>query len=324
MDYTSLFMPVQIPASSWKIGYDDQILLMGSCFADSMCAKLHEHYFRVEGNPFGVLYNPASIAMAIEMARKSQTIEDKDLVEHGGLWHSMAHHGVFSDIDMAVVLDKCNGSIVALRQALENATVITITFGTAWVYEYAGKVVGNCHKIPANQFVRRRMTVEEIVATWQPLVEAMPDKKWLFTVSPIRHVKDGLHENHINKGILLQAVEQLTKQSGCSYFPAYEIMLDELRDYRYYAEDMVHPSAVAVEYIWECFGKCYFDKETDRLNEEIEAIIRAMEHRPFDTASDGYKKFLKNLLGKIEAIEDKYSYIDFENEKTRCNTLLNI
>lgn len=310
MDYTSLFMPVQIPASSWKIGYDDQILLMGSCFADSMCAKLHEHYFRVEGNPFGVLYNPASIAMAIEMARKSQTIEDKDLVEHGGLWHSMAHHGVFSDIDMAVVLDKCNGSIVALRQALENATVITITFGTAWVYEYAGKVVGNCHKIPANQFVRRRMTVEEIVATWQPLVEAMPDKKWLFTVSPIRHVKDGLHENHINKGILLQAVEQLTKQTGGSYFPAYEIMLDELRDYRYYAEDMVHPSSMAVEYIWQRLVETYMTADTQAEMKTLHQLWRDEHHRFIHPDSMEAKRFLERLGQKKHELQEDYPWIE--------------
>ena len=310
MDYTSLFMPVQIPASSWKIGYDDQILLMGSCFADSMCAKLHEHYFRVEGNPFGVLYNPASIAMAIEMARKNQTIEDKDLVEHGGLWHSMAHHGVFSDIDMAVVLDKCNESIVALRQALENATVITITFGTAWVYEYAGKVVGNCHKIPANQFVRRRMTVEEIVATWQPLVEAMPDKKWLFTVSPIRHVKDGLHENHINKGILLQAVEQLTKQSGCSYFPAYEIMLDELRDYRYYAEDMVHPSSMAVEYIWQRLVETYMTADTQAEMKTLHQLWRDEHHRFIHPDSMEAKRFLERLGQKKHELQEDYPWIE--------------
>ena len=310
MDYTSLFMPVQIPASSWKIGYDDQILLMGSCFADSMCAKLHEHYFRVEGNPFGVLYNPASIAIAIEMARKSQTIEDKDLVEHGGLWHSMAHHGVFSDIDMAVVLDKCNGSIVALRQALENATVITITFGTAWVYEYAGKVVGNCHKIPANQFVRRRMTVEEIVATWQPLVEAMPDKKWLFTVSPIRHVKDGLHENHINKGILLQAIEQLTKQSGCNYFPAYEIMLDELRDYRYYAEDMVHPSSMAVEYIWQRLVETYMAADTQAEMKTLHQLWRDEHHRFIHPDSMEAKRFLERLGQKKHELQEDYPWIE--------------
>ena len=309
MDYTSLFMPVQIPASSWKIGYDDQILLMGSCFADSMCAKLHEHYFRVEGNPFGVLYNPASIAMAIEMARKSQTIEDKDLVEHGGLWHSMAHHGVFSDIDMAVVLDKCNGSIVALRQALEKASVITITFGTAWVYEYAGKVVGNCHKIPANQFVRRRMTVEEIVATWQPLVEAMPDKKWLFTVSPIRHVKDGLHENHINKGILLQSVEQLTKQTGCSYFPAYEIMMDELRDYRYYAEDMVHPSSMAVEYIWQRLVETYMTADTQVEMKTLHQLWRDEHHRFIHPDSIEAKRFLERLEQKKQELQQDYPWI---------------
>ena len=309
MDYTSLIMPVQIPASQWNIGYDDQILLLGSCFADSICAKLQEHYFRVEGNPFGVLYNPSSIANAIEMALHGKQLVEDDLVENGGLWHSMAHHGVFSAIDKAVVLDKCNQSIANLRQALEKATVIIVTFGTAWVYEYEGRVVGNCHKIPANQFVRRRMTVEEIVAIWQPLIKAMPDKHWLFTVSPIRHVKDGLHENHINKGILLQAVDLLTKQTGSTYFPSYEIMMDELRDYRYYAEDMVHPSSIAVEYIWQRMVETYMNADTQAEMKTLHQLWRDVHHRFLHPDSQEAKRFLMRLEQKKQELQQDYPWI---------------
>lgn len=310
MDYTSLIMPVQIPASRWKIGYDDRILLMGSCFADSIYGKLSEHYFRVDGNPFGVLYNPASIARAMEMARKKQSIASKDLVEHGGLWHSMTHHGMFSEIDKAVVLEKCNKSITDLYEALEKATVIAITFGTAWVYEYEGMVVGNCHKIPASRFVRRRMTVDEIIAIWQPLIAAMPEKKWLFTVSPIRHVKDGLQENHINKGILLQAVDQLTKQTGCSYFPSYEIMMDELRDYRYYAEDMVHPSSLAVEYIWQRLVDTYMTTETQVEMKNLHQLWRDVHHRFLHPDSDEAKRFVERLEQKKQEIQQDYPWIE--------------
>ena len=236
-----LYTSVDIVPAVRQIGYGDKILLLGSCFADNIGAKFAEHYFQATVNPFGTLYNPASIAAAITNVGNSQ------LVEHNGLWHSMMHHGAFSDKDKEEVLTRCEQSRALLQRALMEASTVVVTFGTAWVYEMEGQVVANCHKLPANRFTRRCLTVNEIVEMWQPIVASMPDKHWIFTVSPIRHVKDGLHANQISKAILLQAVDQL----GQSYFPSYEIMMDELRDYRFYAEDMVHPSAVAVEYIWQ-------------------------------------------------------------------------
>ena len=189
-----------------------------------------------------------------------------ELVEHEGLWHSMAHHGSFSRATKEETEQAVRDSIETMQKALQEATVVIVTFGTAWVYELVESrkkkverpyIVGNCHKLPENVFMRRRLTVEEIVAAWKPILEKYSNKKWLFTVSPIRHIKDGLHENQISKATLLLAVDQLG-----DYFPSYEIMLDELRDYRFYADDLVHPSSMAVNYIWERFVDTFCTPQT--------------------------------------------------------------
>ena len=240
---------VDISPSDWKIGYEDKILMLGSCFSDEMGEQMKQRYLNVTCNPFGTLYNPLSIANAINY--KSQIINHKfeiPLIENEGLWHSMYHHGAFSRPTKEETEQAVRESIQTMQQALEEATVVIVTFGTAWVYEMNGEIVGNCHKLPENQFTRRRLSMEEIVDAWKPIIARYPEKHWLFTVSPIRHIKDGLHENEISKATLLLAVEQLG-----DYFPSYEILLDELRDYRFYADDLVHPSSLAVQYIWERF-----------------------------------------------------------------------
>ena len=252
---------VDIQPSAWKIGYEDRILMVGSCFSDEIGAQMQERYLHVTCNPFGTLYNPLSIAQALTMT------EMPVLVEHEGLWHSMAHHGAFSRADKNEAEQAIRGSIETMQQALQEATVVIVTFGTAWVYEQDGAIVGNCHKLPESCFTRRRLTVEEIVDVWKPILECYPDKRWLFTVSPIRHIRDGLHENQLSKATLLQAVEQLVLHSYPSpatrrYFPSYEIMLDELRDYRFYADDLVHPSSLAVNYIWERFVDTFCTPQT--------------------------------------------------------------
>lgn len=187
---------VNIKPSEKKIGYQDKILLLGSCFADNIGAKFEENYFQTTMNPFGTLYNPASIATTLNHPTSSYTI-----LHHNGLWHSMMHHGVFSCVDQQELMARCEQSGEQLQNALKEATTIIVTFGTAWVYEMDGQVVANCHKIPANRFVRRCLSVEEIVDIWQPIIQAMPDKHWIFTVSPIRHLKDGLHANQLSKAI---------------------------------------------------------------------------------------------------------------------------
>ena len=249
---------VDIAPSNRKIGYEDSILMIGSCFADSIGEQMVQRNLRVTCNPFGTLYNPLSIAQALTMT------DMPELIEHDGLWHSMAHHGSFSRSDRTEAEQAVRSSIDALQQALAEATVVIVTFGTAWVYEQAGRVVGNCHKLPETNFTRRRLSVEEIVAAWKPLLERYSDKHWVFTVSPIRHIRDGLHENQLSKATLLQAVESLTSEAGLTadYFASFEIMLDELRDYRFYADDLVHPSSLAVNYIWERFVDTFCTPQT--------------------------------------------------------------
>ena len=250
---------VDIQPSAWKIGYEDRILMVGSCFSDEIGAQMQERYLHVTCNPFGTLYNPLSIAQALTMT------EMPVLVEHEGLWHSMAHHGAFSRADKNEAEQAIRGSIETMQQALQEATVVIVTFGTAWVYELKDGIsglgvsglVGNCHKLPESCFNRRRLSVEEIVAAWKPILAQYSDKRWLFTVSPIRHIRDGLHENQLSKATLLQAVEYLG-----DYFSSYEIMLDELRDYRFYADDLVHPSSLAVNYIWERFVDTFCTPQT--------------------------------------------------------------
>ena len=295
-----LYTSVDIVPAVRQIGYGDKILLLGSCFADNIGAKFAEHYFQATINPFGTLYNPASIAAAITNVGNSQ------LVEHNGLWHSMMHHGAFSDKDKEQLIARCEQSRALLQRALMEASTVVVTFGTAWVYEMEGQVVANCHKLPANRFTRRCLTVNEIVEMWQPIVASMPDKHWIFTVSPIRHVKDGLHANQISKAILLQAVDQL----GQSYFPSYEIMMDELRDYRFYAEDMVHPSAVAVEYIWQRFVDTYMNKDTQTEMRVLNQLWRDNQHRMLHPETDEARTFVQRLAERKAQLQQRYPWIE--------------
>lgn len=309
-----LLTKVVVPNSGKKIGYDDKLLLLGSCFADNIGEKFGAHYFQMLSNPYGTLYNPASIAAILSPIANSQSpISNPPIIEWGGLWHSMLHHGSFSHSDRAQVLLRCEQSRELLQAFLQEATVVIVTFGTAWVYEYEGKVVSNCHKMPANRFVRRRLSVDEIVAMWQPLLEAMPDKHWIFTVSPIRHIKDGLHENQLSKAILLQAVEELVNKANSDkvgYFPSYEILLDELRDYRFFAEDMVHPSPVAVEYIWQRFVDTYMTADTQNEMRTLYQLWRDRHHRFLHPESDEAQLFTQQIKTRLQLLQSRYPWLE--------------
>lgn len=301
---------VDITPSVKKISYSDKILLLGSCFADNIGAKFGEYYFQTTVNPYGTLYNPASIAKALSgVVNREMGI---GIVQHNGLWHSFSHHGSFSRTDKEDLVRACEQSRVQLCVALQQATTVMVTFGTAWVYEYEGEVVANCHKLPANQFVRRRLTVDEIVSIWQPVLASMPDKHWIFTVSPIRHIKDGLHENQLSKAVLLQSIEQLSQLSiaHCSYFPSYEIMLDELRDYRFYADDMLHPSPVAVEYIWQRFVDAYMTADTQNEMCTLHQLWRDRHHRFLHPESQEAQCFAERLKTQLQQLQLRYPWIE--------------
>ena len=259
----NLTTPVIVPQMPFKIDYSTGIVSLGSCFADEIGERLQEGDFHVEMNPFGALYNPASIAAAVRRLMDDREIGMDDLVQHEGLWHSWHHHGCFSHSTAEETLAACNSRIHQAHQALKEASLLMVTFGTAWVFEREGEIVANCHKLPPQMFVRRRMTVEEIVALWQPLLQELaayyPGLKVLFTVSPIRHMADGAHGNQLSKSTLLLAIDNLLPTIHCPlptyYFPSYEIVLDELRDYRFFDEKMTHPTPLAVDIVWDRFQR---------------------------------------------------------------------
>ena len=302
-----LLTKVNIQPSAKKIGYQDKILLLGSCFADNVGEKFGEYYFQTTVNPFGTLYNPASIANSLLPIESDHL----PITYHNGLWHSMMHHGSFSHPDKNELLRRYEQSQVMMRNALQEASIIIVTLGTSWVYEMNGMVVANCHKLPAVNFIRRRLTVEEIVQTWQPIIEQMPHKHWIFTVSPIRHIKDGLHENQISKAILLQAIDCLVSNSAVvSYFPSYELMLDELRDYRFYAEDMVHPSHVAVDYIWERFVEAYMTVDTQNEMRVLHQFWRDRHHRFLHPDTAEAIAFAQRIENRLQSLKKQYPWLE--------------
>ena len=271
---------VGVTAMPFEIDFATGIVSLGSCFSDEMGARLRDGGFFIEQNPFGTLYNPASIASALHRLMYDKEIGLEDLVEHEGLWHSWHHHGSFSRPTAEECLEACNSRLHQAHQALKEAHLLMITFGSAWIYALAesGETVANCHKVPQENFVRRMLAVEDIVALWRPLLEELhacfPLLHVIFTVSPIRHIGDGMHGNQLSKSTLLLAIDELTdkelpppkrKKKGVKveesdhpvtvYFPSYEIVMDELRDYRFYGPDMVHPSDLAVDVVWDRFQR---------------------------------------------------------------------
>ena len=307
---------VEIPEAPFKIAHDDNILTLGSCFAESIGRKLDNLCFPIKVNPFGVLYNPMSVRNAIYFLLEDRRFDEQDLFHYHSLWHSFSHSSLFSGVSKEEALNKINDRLVDASILFRKTKFLFITLGTAWVYEHvqSGQIVANCHKLPAKEFVRYRLSVEDIVASYTELIwklnSLIPDIHIIFTVSPIRHWKDGVHENNISKGILHIAVDALQEQfENISYFPAYEILLDELRDYRYYADDMIHPSDMAVKYIWDCFSEVYFSKETRNLNKEIHQFRSDLLHRPLHGESEEYEKFQRRTEEKKNTLVKKYPFL---------------
>ena len=307
---------IEIPPTDLNITYNDFIMTFGSCFAENIGKKMQEVYFGVDINPFGVLYNPVSIYNSIQQLIDGKEFTENSLFENRGLWQSFSHSSLFSDSDALQCLDKINTRFHKACSFLQKADYLLITFGTAWVFEeqQGGSVVSNCHKLPANRFVRRRLTVEEIVVDYSMLItklsELFPNIQLIFSVSPIRHWKDGAHGNNVSKSTLLLAVDALQQQfEQVYYFPAYEIQMDELRDYRFYASDMLHPSDVAVDYIWQRFSETYFSNKTIDLKKQLEQLVADLAHRPIHPNSSEFEKFQENLKKRKAEILTNYPFL---------------
>ncbi len=310
------------PAAN-QIDYSSKVLLMGSCFSTNIAEKLSYFKFDNLSNPFGIVFNPIAIEHLIERAVKDIKFTENDIFFHNERWQSFEVHSELSTTDQSVFLEKINAALLVLSAFLKTSSHIIFTLGTAWVYEYlaANKVVANCHKVPQTEFKKRLLSVAEITESLlrvRGLISAVnPNATIIYTVSPVRHVKDGIIENSHSKAHLITGTHQFKNpQSPISnlqsfYFPSFEIMMDELRDYRFYAKDMLHPNETAIEIIWEKFKHVWIASETVTLQKKIAEIQNGLKHRPFNATSEAHEKFLENLQQKISEVKKELPWVKF-------------
>ncbi len=313
---------LSIPAFPFKISHKDTLLSIGSCFAEHIGGRLTALKINHLLNPFGIVYNPISIAAQLEALLSAKIFSESDLFENQGLWHSFVHHGSFSGLNQIETLAKINLSLQQAQERLPSVTRLFLTFGTAHVFilKESDQIVANCHKMPGTIFQKRRLAVEEIKSAFLPVLQQLKsqnaDLQIIFTVSPVRHIRDGLIENQRSKATLLLAIDAICQELDFAhYFPAYELILDDLRDYRFFAADMIHPSDVAIDYVWQQFRHAFFTEDTQDLIRQIEAILQAGKHRPFHSQSDQHQAFVEKQLGKIKQLKSAYPYLNFEKEQ---------
>ena len=306
-------LPFPLKQAEKQISIKQDLLLIGSCFAEEIGKKLQERKFKAITNPHGISYNPTSISNAITDYLENKIYTQNDLFHHNELWQSFNHHGKFSSTDSEACLKEINAEINQAHTHLKNAKWLIITFGSTFAYvnKKSNTIVANCHKIPSGEFEKVLLSKNQIIVIWNKQLAALkkfnPDLNVLFTVSPVRYVRDGLIENNRSKGILLNAVHTLIEQNAnCFYFPAYEIVIDELRDYRFFKEDLVHPNELAINYVWEKFVNTLCDEETKKFLAEYEPLLKSMHHRPLQEDTEAYKKFKLQLEAKVKTIERKY------------------
>lgn len=306
---------VSTPPDQQEISHHHKLMLLGSCFTENIGNKLTAAQFMTDVNPFGIAYNPLSIATILERLINGAPLTTEELQYINGQWFSFLHHGSFSAPDREQALQNINHRLIKAARFLPGTDLLIITWGTAWVYQWLqnNTIVNNCHKLPEREFQRFRLTVAEIVDTYtllfNRLQEINPQLRIIFTVSPIRHWKDGAHGNQLSKATLLLAIDQLIASfPRVSYFPAYEIVMDELRDYRFYASDMLHLSEVAIDYIWERFSACYFSPDTITRLKHIDRINRGLAHRPFDKHSENYRLHLQKISAEIRSLQQQFPH----------------
>ncbi len=312
---------VKIPDFPFSIDHNHTIMCLGSCFAEHMFNRMEAHKFQCLLNPYGILYNPVVIGNTMRNLISGSSVSMEELKFQNDLWHSFAHHGRFSHPNKAIALKGMEKEFETGRKFLEKTDRMVITLGSAWVYEEksSGQIVANCHKFPSDHFRKRLLTVEEVVKSLneplRQLRDQSPNLEVILSISPVRHIRDGIIENQQSKSTLILAIMQLSEQLDfVHYFPSYEIVLDELRDYRFYEEDMAHPSKLAIDYIWSCFSRAFFEEQTQHLVKKIGQIIQASNHKPFYPETKEHQQFLQQQLEKIRQLEKVYRVLNFEKE----------
>mgnify|MGYP005838351653 CR=1 FL=1 len=314
--------------SGLRIGYNTPLFFTGSCFSEEIGSYLERGKFDILINPFGVLYNPASVSDSLGRIIEGRKFTEKDLFEYRDRFLSLSHDTSFSGESPEDVLKSINSNLEIAGTKLKNAYFLFVTFGTARVYRLksSGRIVSNCHKIPAQEFKREVLSVDEIASLWKDLIDKLREFNSriniVFTLSPVRHWKDGAHGNQISKSILLLAIDRLmSEDSRLKYFPSYELMIDDLRDYRFYKDDLLHPSRAAVEYIWDYFAATYFEEDVLNLYREIENVMAGVEHRFIGNNRHETEAFKKNMLSRISQINKLYPGIKLDSEQEYFSNL---
>ena len=301
------------------IDYNSKILSLGSCFAENMADKFSYFKFENSVNPFGILFHPLAIEKIILKAINQEKFTENDIFFHNEQWHCYDVHSDLSHSDSMILLANLNQTLTDFYSQIQNATHIIITYGTAWVYrnKSANELVANCHKVPQNQFDKEILSIETIRESIQNTITSIekvnPNCAIIFTISPVRHIKDGFVENQRSKAHLIAALHSIfdIRHSTTSYFPSYEIMMDELRDYRFYSEDMLHPTQIAIDYIWERLSETTISKATFSTMEKIASVQKRLAHRPFQPHSESHSKFLENLQKEITELQKQFPFLKF-------------
>lgn len=311
------------PIFPFKLSYADHFLGIGSCFVEQIAQRLLQRKFSCVYNPLGIAFNPYSVALGLQRTLEPLEYQAKDLFQHQELWHSFDHHGSFSATSEEATLVNIQKALALAHAQWQQVSTFLLTLGTANVWEYVqeNRIVANCHKLPGAQFQRRRMGVAEIVDVMgtilQTCFEQRPQIKVILTVSPVRYLREGITENTRSKATLLLACETLCQQfEQVHYFPAYELVMDDLRDYRFYAEDLAHPNAQATDYVWTYFKQAFFDSGTQAQIVELEKLHLAQLHRPIHPDSVSHQAFLRQQLEYISSLQYKYPSLDLSYEKS--------
>ena len=310
---------IPIAKSNNPINYASKMVSLGSCFAENIGEKLSYFKFQDIVNPFGIIFNPVSIEKLVSRSVNQQNFTEADIFFHNDLWHCYDVHSELSHPDKASFLANLNALIDSTHNQIIKSTHIIITYGTSWVYrnKTSANIVANCHKVPQAQFDKEILSIETIIKSIQNTIDLIQkinaECTFIFTVSPVRHIKDGFVENQRSKAHLLAAIHEIlnSESSFLNYFPSYEIMMDELRDYRFYAQDMLHPSQTAIDYIWVRFFENFVTEDCFLIMEEVYSIQKAMSHKPFNPDSDSHKKFLENLQSKKEELQRQIPHFTF-------------
>ena len=300
------------------INYHSKMVLLGSCFSENIGEKFDYFKFQNLQNPFGIFFHPKAIEKFIHQVVSKKVFSNDDVFFENERWHCFDAHSSLSSSNKETLLSNLNSRIESTHLALKNTTHCIITFGTSWVYRFSetDEIVANCHKIPQNKFAKELLSINEISESIENIISFLtsinPEITLIFSVSPVRHLKDGFVENTQSKAHLIAAIHTILKDKNVFYFPSYEIMIDELRDYRFYGEDMIHPNQIAIQYIWEKFIATWFSQESILIMNEIESIQKGLLHKPFDENSEKHQAFLDNLEGKKRKIQERFPFIYFK------------